>query len=214
METRNLDLLIAAPSIPYVKDFPESFNPDEDLSPVIGGPEYMLNPQLYGHVIGAWCFVIRSEFWKNNQFEFYRGIAYEDTQLMPWVMSKCQRLAFLNNFSCYSYIQRSGSIMNSAPDKRKLMSHSVIVNTHTEYAKASKDTQLKRIFQNGARNAFIAGLNALAAMKADKSLQHEYMDSIVEKPTYVSAENILKRAFQCAVLTFPLTYVKLKLFLK
>jgi glycosyltransferase involved in cell wall biosynthesis len=211
MEKRELELLVVAPSISFITDFPKTFNPANDISPVLSGTEYLLNGKIYSSVIGAWCFIILNSFWKDNNFEFYKGIAYEDTQLMPLVMSKSKRLSTLNKFSCYSYIQRGGSIMNSAPNKMKLMSHVVIVNTHMNYAKEATDTQIKKLFLNSARNAFLGGLNALIAMEADKSLQNEFFDSIIEKPTQVSANSLLKQLFQYFVLRFPKLYVKFRL---
>jgi hypothetical protein len=41
---------------------------------------------------------------------------------------------------------------------------------------------LRNLFLNSARNAYFAGLNALIAMKADKSLQNEFFSSIQETP--------------------------------
>jgi glycosyltransferase involved in cell wall biosynthesis len=210
MEERNLEMLVVAPSIPAINEFPASFNPINELTPVLKGSEYMLNSKSYGSVVGAWCFIILRSFWTDNRFQFYKGIAYEDTQLMPLLMSKCQRLSVLTKFSCYHYIQRGGSIMNSAPDKRKLMSHAIIVNTHIEFAKEAIDVRLRNLFLNSARNAYFAGLNALIAMKADKSLQNEFFSSIQETPKIVSADTFLKRVFQYIVLNFPRLYVKLR----
>ena len=116
MERDDLDALVVAPSVPFREIFPYKFDSEADVSKVYDGESFLLDSGFF--VVGAWCYIFKRQFWHNNNFEFYPGISYEDTQLIPWAIAHCMRIAGLIKFSCYDYIQRNGSIMNSSINTR------------------------------------------------------------------------------------------------
>lgn len=176
MEDKQLDALAVGPSIPFIEKFPQRFDEQRDLSAVYEGIDFVTNSQKF--VVGAWCYIFNRSFWENNRLNFYKGITFEDTQLMAHALSLTNRVAALTSFSCYNYVQREGSIMHSKPNKHKLMSNAVIVNTHTQYAENTDNPDLKRAFQSSASGAFIGGINQIIQMGGgDKDLIQRVLSS-------------------------------------
>lgn len=208
VERQNLDALVVGPSIPFVEQFPDSFNHTDSVSQVYNGVDFLLRSKRF--VVGAWCYILRRDFWESNQFQFYPGIAYEDTQLMGYAISKADRVAALTQFSCYSYIQREGSIMNSKPNHKKLLSHAVITNTHIEYAQKERHPELSESFLSSASSSFIAGINMLLQMDCDKTLTEEYLSAIAIRPKRLFGSSFLKRSYQYVILNYPRTYLRLR----
>lgn len=207
IEEFDLDALTVGPSIAFKKEFPESFNISDDVSVIYNGKDYILNSGKF--VVGAWCYIFKKSFWVRNNLSFYPGITFEDTQLMAYALSKASKVAALTKFSCYNYIQRSGSIMNSALTKHKLFSTVVIVNSHINYAKEFVDSDLKDYFMKSASAAFMDGIKKIVKMGADKELLNEYLSKIENRPYTLFGKNMIQRLYQFAILHFPYTFIKI-----
>lgn len=208
LERHNLDVLTVGPSIPFIENFPEHYDEKRELSAIYNGIDFVVCSQKF--VVGAWCYIFKRSFWESNKLNFYKGIAYEDVQLMAYALSLAKKVASLTSFSCYNYVQREGSIMNSKPNKHKLMSLAVIVNTHTQYAEEANNADLKKTFKKSASGAFISGLKHIILMDGSaRSLYNEYSAAITKHPKYVYGKSFLHRLFQFFVLHFPYLYIKL-----
>lgn len=207
MEKFELDALTIAPSISFKKEFPQSFNVSKDLSEVYSGLDFLLHSGKF--VVGAWCYIFKRDFWSKNKFQFYPGITYEDTQLMAYAISHVSKIAALLTFSCYSYIQREGSIMNSRPTKKKLLSDAVIVNTHLQYSKETKNEELSRLFRGSASAAFIDGVKKIIQMNGDKDLIDEFLSLISCRPTYIYGSGVIRHLYQYFILNFPRTFIRI-----
>lgn len=208
MDKHNLDALTVGPSIPFREEFPDIFNEATDLSAIYTGTDFLLNTQKF--VVGAWCYIVRRSFWENAELQFYPGITYEDTQLMYYAISKTSRIAALTTFSCYNYILREGSIMNSGANKRKLMSHAVIVNTHLEYSKEVDHPRIKESFERSASCAFIGGISCLIKLGSNIELYRDFMNAIVQRPKKLYGVSIVDKIFQYFVLNYPLFYIRVR----
>lgn len=209
MEKHQLDALTVGPSIPFIERFPQRFDEQQDVSAVYNGIDFVLYSKKF--VVGAWCYIFSRNFWESNQLNFYRGITFEDTQLMAHALSLTNRVAALTSFSCYNYVKREGSIMHSKPNKHKLMSNAVIVNTHIQYADNSGNLDLRRAFMSSASGAFIDGINQIIQMDdSSKVLYKEFLAAIHKRPTYVYGKTFAHRLFQYFVLHFPYLYIFLR----
>ena len=162
MKTKNLDALAVGPSLAFKQEFIKPFEESKYVSVVYNGLDFLLHSGLF--VVGAWCYILKRDFWEQHNFRFYPQISYEDTQLIPYAIAKTSRVASLTRFSCYNYIQRAGSIMNSSPTKPKVLSLAIITNTHLQYAEESSNAGLRDFFKRSASGAFIAGVNKLIRM--------------------------------------------------
>lgn len=212
MEDLRLDALACAPSISFKESFPKTFDFQNDISKVYQGTEFLLHSNQF--VIGAWCYIFKRSFWINNHFSFYPKIVYEDTQLIPYVISKATKVATLTRFSCYNYIQHPSSIINSPISKHKLLSTTVIVNSHLKYANETLAPKLNQYFKKSASSAFINGINKIIQMKADKKTLNEFLSKIDVRPTALYGKNIIQRLYQYVILHYPHTFVKLHYLLK
>lgn len=137
LDRKNLDVLGVAPMIPFKESFPYDFNELVDMTPVMSGKEWIEHGIDF---IGAWAYVFRKSFWEGNGFQFYPGIYFEDSELIPKVRYKAKRIASFSTFSCYSYVQRQGSIMNSPMSEKKIMDLGIIVNSYTKFIDEEKRT--------------------------------------------------------------------------
>lgn len=208
-EVNNLDALVVGPSIPFVDKFPTDFNTSNDINYNFrDGIDYVCNKQWF--VVGAWCYLINHDFWAKNKLRFYPGIYFEDSQLMPYAISKANRVASLCRFSCYNYIVRDGSIMNSSITEKKLLSHVVIVNTYLEYAKKADSDQLRELFEIIASTTFISAMNGIAKFSNKKQLSKQILSAIPVKPHKIYGKGIVQKLFHKFVLTFPRLFIKLK----
>lgn len=68
--------------------------------------ELVLGKQCFEPACG---FAYRLQFWKENRFEFIKGIIHEDFALIPLVVTKAENVSFLDYYG-YFYISTSNSI--------------------------------------------------------------------------------------------------------
>lgn len=66
----------------------------------------------YHFVEPACCYLYKTDYFKNNEFEFKKGLYHEDFGLIPLVIVKADIVNSIS-FIGYNYIQRKNSIMNT-----------------------------------------------------------------------------------------------------
>lgn len=71
----------------------------------------------YHFVEPAWCYVYQTKYYKNNKFNFKKGVYHEDFGLIPHVIYKAMKVKSIN-YAGYHYVQRNGSIMNNSDYKK------------------------------------------------------------------------------------------------
>ena len=206
MKTKNLDALVVGPSIAFRQEFIKPFEEAQYVSAIYNGLDFLLHSGLF--VVGAWCYIFKRDFWSTHNFKFYPKISYEDTQLIPYAIVKASRVATLTHFSCYNYIQRTGSIMNSSPTKQKVLSQASIVNTHLQYAEEFTNTGLKEFFKRSASVAFIEGVNKLIQMNANRGVINEFLSVIAVRPTLLYGPGLIRKIYQYLILHFPRLIIK------
>lgn len=212
MESKELEALVVAPRIAAVLDFPppttSGIHKDDFVSDVFSGVEFLLDET--NCAVAPWCFIYLSSFWRDGRFSFIKGIRYEDSELIPYVTSKVTRLAKLTQFSCYHYIQHKGSLMNSSVTKEKILSLSVIVNTHMKYASETDVQDLRLWFEKSASSHFISGVKHILKWNGDTYLiLSEFLNKIKARPKRLYGANVFQKAYQHIVLNYPQFYVRI-----
>lgn len=206
MKTKNLDALAVGPSIAFRPEFIKPFEEAQYVSSVYNGLNFLLHSSLF--VVGAWSYIFKRDFWITHNFRFYPKISYEDTQLIPYAIAKTSRVSSLTRFSCYNYIQRVGSIMNSSPTIQKVLSLAIIVNTHLQYAEESSNAGLRDFFKRSASSAFIDGVNKLIQMRASLGVINEFLSAITIRPTLLYGPGFVQKIYQFLILHFPRLFIR------
>ena len=206
MEDENLDVFNIVSKVE--SKFLEEIYCDTDLSckPVISGETYLLN---YIPIIAApWGYVFKRQFWQESGFSFIPGIYYEDSQLIPIVLSKCRRItSFTNDVSCYDYITRPVSTVNSAPNIKKINGYLSIVNTHLKYSENVDSKELRRYFEVSASYSFIEGIKMILRYDKDVKLYlSNFLERVNKRPHKIFATTLLKKIQQYLILYFPKMY--------
>lgn len=75
----------------------------------------------------AWIYIYKSEFYKNNNFRFAKGLYHEDFGLMPLVMIKAKKVAS-TNIGTYNYVQTQNSITRGQDSKKSKMAEDLLVH--------------------------------------------------------------------------------------
>lgn len=71
----------------------------------------------YHFVEPAWCYVYKTQYYKDNKFNFKKGVYHEDFGLIPYVIYKARKVKSIS-YVGYYYITRNGSIMNNSDYKK------------------------------------------------------------------------------------------------
>lgn len=212
MDEFNLDMFGVGPSIPLCPIFPKNFSSKTDITCVYTGREWILSDKTF---IGAWAYVIRTDFWRENRLRFYPNICFEDTELMPKAWFKASRIASLDTFSCYNYIQRPGSIMHSGMSEKKIFDMAKIINSHQAFIEtldSGEDNQaVIDYFEKSKSGQFIAAVKNIAK-KRDQQLLTRWMAQVNKMPTFVYGSSLPQRLYQSMILRFPGMYCTLRRF--
>ena len=75
----------------------------------------------------AWIYIYKSEFYKNNNFRFDKGLYHEDFGLMQLVMIKAKKVAS-TNIGTYNYVQTQNSITRGQDSKKSKMAKDLLVH--------------------------------------------------------------------------------------
>ena len=73
----------------------------------------------------AWIYIYRTDFYKNNNFKFAKGLYHEDFGLMPLVIVKAQKVAS-TNIGTYNYVQTQSSITRGKNSKKRKMAEDLL----------------------------------------------------------------------------------------
>lgn len=209
MESKKLEIFGVGPKIQFQENFPKNFNEMTDINPVVGGTTWLKGGIPF---IGAWAYVFLKDFWIRNNFNFYSGIYYEDTELIPKVCLKATRISTFNKFSCYSYIMRPGSIMNSAINEKKLFDLSKIINSYLIYLTENQNTYGEEIILEIEKIISAQYMTAIINIAKQKklSLLRKWLKS-VPKHSYIKyGNNIVENIFQYLAFKFPFLFFHIR----
>ncbi len=177
----------------------------EDIPSIKSGVQFLLEKKSV--TVTPWGYVFNTDFWRDNKFFFTPNIYYEDALLIPIVISKCERIATVgSHISCYSYIDRSGSTMNSLPNVRKINGYISIVNAHLEYSKNIKNTELKKYFEDSASLYFIRGINMYFYYGKWSNVKVDFLKKVRTRPNKIFAKSFGGKVYQYIVLQYPVFY--------
>ena len=71
----------------------------------------------YHFVEPAWCYVYKTQYYKDNKFNFKKDVYHEDFGLIPYVIYKARKVKSIS-YAGYHYVTRKGSIMNNSDYKK------------------------------------------------------------------------------------------------
>lgn len=205
MDNLRLDMFGVGPSIPFKSVFPKNFTMSNDTTPIYTGHEWILNgPQF----IGAWAYVFRKTFWTNNDFSFYPGICFEDTEFIPKACFKATKICSLSTFSCYSYIQRAGSIINSPISEKKIFDISKIINSYSEFItdiNTSNNKDIIHHFKQFRSSQLLSGINHIVKLK-DLPMLKRWLSTIPKHKKTLYGKNLIENIYQYIALNHPIFY--------
>ena len=90
---------------------------NEEAFDIIKGYDAFKYISNYHFVEPAWCYVYKTEYYKDNKFNFKKGVYHEDFGLIPYVIYKARKVKSIS-YAGYHYITRNGSIMNNSDYKK------------------------------------------------------------------------------------------------
>jgi len=175
MEQNNLDMFEVAPSISAQSDFNLYFNKANSLSPVFTGKEGLIHSLC---VVGAWCYIYRSEFLKKHQLTFAKGLYYEDEEFTSRALYFAERVMTLLNFSVYFYFIREGSIMHTLSDK-KIFDRLKIAKLLADFSKNTiliEEKSVKKCFDKKVADMTLTGINDICKSKSGKDFLYKYIE--------------------------------------
>jgi glycosyltransferase involved in cell wall biosynthesis len=210
LEADNLDILYIA-NTDVETPFSEQHHDFNSYSDVISGEEFLTTGP--GKIpTGSIClFIFKKDFWEQYNFRFKEGIFYEDMHIRSYILSKAQKMRYLNGGSLYYYRQRETSIMHQMPKKINLYSWAVVVNTNLEHAKETESNALREHFLTVATHAFIMGTGLLHQLKGEREYVKYYMSNLHGFTTkQLRCSSLKERIIRSIILTHPYTYFKIR----
>lgn len=104
-------------------------------------------------------YAYRLQFWRDNEFEFKKGIYHEDFALIPLIILKARKACF-TNFDGYFYLQTQNSITrNTSLEKEKKSLNDYLVGYDFLVSEVEKinfeDDYSKKLFMSYISNALI-----------------------------------------------------------
>lgn len=140
----------------------------------------------------AWGFAYRTSFWKNNKFEYMKGIYHEDFALTPLVLIKADRVSFVD-FDGYYYVKNNNSITRQINmEKEKKLANDLLKGYDylcEELKKTNvKDQYVKKLFMSYLVNSLIYRLEHI-----NKELKNWYRKELKKRNV---AEYIMEDTFK------------------
>ena len=117
----------------------------------------------YKYIEISSLYVYKSSFYKQNNFEFKKGIYHEDFCLIPVVIATAKSIKSINYIG-YNYLQREGSIMSSN----------------------DKEKQLKKM--DDTITAFKDAIEKLNKINNSNIIKHFYANSLIDKYNLLDKE--------------------------
>ena len=115
-----------------------------DYSHQIMDGETFLDERL-GYGCFVWSYVYRLSFLKKTGVMFKEGSYFDDTNWLPRVCCKAERIDSVDS-ACYYYLQRSGSLVNSMTEeaqKKKLKGQVDLIDALKEFAEQTHSQKVK-----------------------------------------------------------------------
>lgn len=179
MDRKELDMFCIAPLIQAQNEF-QSFFKKEEL-PVFSGKSNLLSRSI---VIGAWSYIFRTAFLKENNLSFYRGIYYEDEEFTPRALYYANRIASLKSFSVYFYRVREKSITTTLSKKHIFDKLKVAKSLKNFTEKEEIIQELSVVYKEKQDNLVLSGLSGLSTNIKSKGLLRAYLFEAKENGLY------------------------------
>lgn len=139
-------------------------------------------------------YAYRLDFWKENRFEFKKGIYHEDFALIPLIILKAKKVCF-TNFDGYFYLQTQNSITrNTSIEKEKKSIRDHLCGYDFLVSKVEKikfeNEYVKKLFMSYISNALIFRLDSI-----EDSLKEDYRKELKKRNTvkYVMADTAKRK---------------------
>lgn len=124
--------------------------------------------KLSGLVLAGCLFSVRTEYIKNNQFYFIKGLFHEDEEWVPKIFLNTDRIAYNNTcFYCYR-IDREGSITKKLNIKREFDKLKIIDLLEQELGKAKYSFDIKTIIEERIRCIYFGVICSAWQYRKDK----------------------------------------------
>lgn len=159
-----------------IKDKVISYNEEEFH--FLNGKEAFAKIVNYHYVENAWAYLYNTKFFKENKFEFMKGIYHEDFALIPLVieMSNCvSSIAYLG----YNYVERQNSIMTSVDYNKTLKKTDDFYKGYL-YIMANLDDTDHRILKSYLSNCLVEKITKLNNKDYKKYLKKIKEDKVID----------------------------------
>ena len=124
--------------------------------------------RLPGLVFSAWLFSVRTEYIKNNQFYFIKGIFHEDEEWVPKIFLNTDNFAYNNAcFYCYR-VDREGSITKKANIKKAFDKLRIIDLLCNEFGKSKYSSEIKAVVEERSRCIYFGVVCSAWQYRKDK----------------------------------------------
>lgn len=212
MDEKNLDALKICPIMDilvkskFENTFPADFS-DKNISDVYDGESFITDSGLFD--VAAWGIIFNRDFWQKNKFRFHTRLYGEDSQLIPYAVSKSNRIAALLDCNAYNYINRPNSLVCSPMNIFKIKGEAIISRSHYSYAKESTNKKLKSYYFKSASDWYMVALLHLANIKASDSEINEILSTIGNRPI-PRVKDWKMLIYRLWPTFFPRSYIKFK----
>jgi glycosyltransferase involved in cell wall biosynthesis len=197
----SLDVLVVAPPAKFMPVYTKT-----EISETITGKEFIRNGVSYW---APWQFLIKRDFYINNNFKFKLRYFLEDIELLYRVFYRAESLAFLKDKSCYNYLTRPESETSKPWNLNKLMDFANYINLTEDFINNDViENDIKLIFERNRMSFYLALLNNWKTIR--KEVKLSYLLSLIKsKPTSVYG-NIFSQIYQRIAIYFPYLFIRLK----
>lgn len=130
----------------------------------------------------AWGYIYRAKFWKENKFEYAKGLYHEDFGLTPLIMLNAKKVASTDIYG-YNYVQTNNSMVRDNKERaftraKDLIKHYDNMIKKTEQCKFSKRaTQNIRIYYT---NCLILACNNIDSLEN----REQYINELRKRKIY------------------------------
>lgn len=142
----------------------------------------------YKYVEPAWCYVIKTKYYKENKFEFKKDMYHEDFGLMPYVIYKAKIVKGIS-YVGYHYITRSGSIMNNSSYDKTIKKAFDMLTQYKELRAKVKATN------KNMNNYYLSYISNCAIVKAKTLRKKERKEYIKELKNIKAYNDVLVNSF-------------------
>lgn len=210
----NLDALKICPKagdMGKVKFQPLFTSPEKQICIHPSGIDFIIESPEYD--IAAWGYIFLRAFWETYNFRFYPRIYGEDSELIPLVIMKADKVGGIRGVNYYNYIQRPGSLVNSKLTTRKALDLSIVAGSYKKKAIQASDRRIKKRFFKEAENWYMIAIKALACNNAGKE-EIEILLSNSGPAIWPCYGNALMKTYRLLPIYMPRLYIKIQKLLR